>query len=63
MYYNLFRYCLPFDKYLENDGVWPGYVSLKPFDYSSLLPENSPTLRVIVDGILNDKPFIMDDKP
>jgi hypothetical protein len=63
MYYNLFRYCLPFGNYLENNGVWPGYVSLKPFDYRALLSENSPTLRVIVEGILRNKLFIMDDKP
>jgi hypothetical protein len=61
MYYNLYRYCLPFSDYLENDGVWPGYVALKPFDYRALLAENSPTLRVIVDGILKNKPFIMDE--
>ncbi len=61
MYYNLYRYCLPFGDYLENDGVWPGYVSLKPFDYRALLAENSPTLQTIVDGILEDKPFIMDE--
>ena len=62
MYYNLYRYCLPFGDYLENDGVWPGYVSLKPFDYGAMLSENSPTLRVIVEGILRNRPFIMDDK-
>jgi hypothetical protein len=61
MYYNLFRYCLPFGDYLENDGVWPGYVSLKPFDFRGLQLENSATLRVIVDGILKDKPFMMDE--
>ena len=61
MYYNLYRYCLPFGDYLENDGVWPGYVALKPFDYRALLAENSPTLRVIVEGILRDKPFIIID--
>jgi hypothetical protein len=61
MYYNLYRYCLPFSDYLENDGVWPGYVSLKPFDYRALLSENSPTLQVIADGILHNKPFIIED--
>jgi hypothetical protein len=61
MYYNLYRYCLPFSNYLENDGVWPGYVALKPFDYRALLAENSPTLQTIVNGILKDKPFIMDE--
>jgi hypothetical protein len=61
MYYNLFRYCLPFGDYLENDGIWPGYVSLKSFDYLALLGENSPTLQVITDGILKNKPFIMED--
>ena len=61
MYYNLYRYCLPFGDYLENDGVWPGYVALKPFDYRALLAENSPTLQTIVNGILEDKPFIIED--
>jgi hypothetical protein len=61
MYYNLYRYCLPFDNFLESDGVWPGYVSLKPFDYQALLAENSATLSVIVDGVLRDKPFMMDE--
>ncbi len=63
MYYNLYRYCLPFGDYLENDGVWPGYVILKPLDGRALLPENSPTLQVIVDGILDNKPFIIKDPP
>ena len=62
MYYNLYRYCLPFGDYLENDGVWPGYVSLKPFDYRALLPQNSSTLQVIADGILHNQPFIIDDR-
>ena len=61
MYYNLYRYCLPFGDYLETDGVWPGYVALKPFDYRALLAENSPTLQTIVNGILKEKPFIMDE--
>jgi len=61
MYYNLYRACLPFGDYLENDGVWPGYVSLKPFDLRALQVENSPTLRTIVNGILEDKPFIIGD--
>ena len=33
LYYQLFRSSLPFDEYLKEDGIWPGYVSLKPFTW------------------------------
>jgi len=63
IYLNLYRACLPFGDLLENDGVWPGYVSLKDFDYDALQPGYSPTMKVIVNGIVNDRPFLMDEKP
>jgi hypothetical protein len=36
-----------------------GFVQLKSFSWQQLLPGNSTTMRVIVDGILKKKPFIM----
>jgi len=39
--FQLFRSSLPFDEYLKEDGIWPGYVSLKSFSWQALLPENS----------------------
>jgi hypothetical protein len=61
LYYQLFRSSLPFDDYLKEDGIWPGYVTLKPFSWHALLPENSSTLRTIVEGIRQDKYFLLDE--
>lgn len=59
LYYQLYRTSLPFDKFLEPDGIWPGFVRLKDFSWQDLLPENSTTMRVISEGLLNGKPFLM----
>ena len=60
LYYQLFRTSLSFEDYLEEDGVWQGYVMLKPFPVDALRRENSETFRIILDGILEDKPFLKD---
>ena len=60
LYYQLFRTSLSFENYLEEDGVWNGYVVLKPFPVDALRSENSETFRIILDGILADKPFLRD---
>jgi hypothetical protein len=59
LYYQVFRTSLPFDEFLEADKVWKGFVALKPFSWQALLPENSSTIRVVVDGILRDQPFLV----
>ena len=58
-YYQVFHRALPFDDFLEEDKYWKGYVRLKKFDWSALLPEKSETMQVIVNGILHDEPFAM----
>ncbi len=58
LYYQLFRVSLPFDAYLEAHPT-PGYVRLKAFSWRELLPENSPALRAVVEGILANKPFLL----
>lgn len=60
LYYQLFRSSLSFEKFLEEDGIWPGYVRLKGFDLQELLPENSATLRTVSDGLLRHGSFIFD---
>jgi len=60
LYVQLFRTSLPFGHYLEEDGVWRGYVRLKTFPWQDLLAENNPSMRVIVDGILNHAPFLLE---
>lgn len=59
LYYQLYCSSLPFDKFIKEDGVWAGYVTLKPIQSSDLLPENSETARALLRGILEDHPFEM----
>ena len=69
LYYQLFRASLPFEAFLEA-GQRQGFVQLKPLNWRQLLPENSPTLRILQDGILNPtrhksetdrQPFLLDE--
>ncbi len=61
LYYQLFRTSLPFDSLLEEDGIWPGYVRFKDLPWSSFDPHNSIVLKTIVDGILEGKPFLLEE--
>lgn len=60
LYSQLFRASLPFGDYLEEDGVWRGYVRLKDFNNKDLSPERSDVMNVLNDGIIHGKPFIRD---
>lgn len=60
LYSQLFRASLPFDQFLEEDGVWQGYVRLKEFSKDELSPEKSSTIQVVLKGILDQQPFIRD---
>ncbi len=59
LYYQLFRTALPFGDYLKEDPHWLGYVHLKDFPLEKLLPQNSMTMDVIINGIRNNQPFLM----
>lgn len=59
LYYQIFRTSLPFETFIEEDGIWKGYVNLKKFSWEDLLPENSATMNVIVQGILEGKAFLL----
>jgi len=61
MYYQLFRTSLPFDSFIETHRRG-GYVRFKPFSVEQLLPENSPAIRVIRKGLLEDKTFLLEDE-
>lgn len=52
LYYQLYRASLPFNQYLQT-GSRLGFVQLKPFSWCELLPENSTTMQVIREGIIN----------
>ena len=60
LYSQLFRASLPFGQFLEDDGVWIGYVRLKEFSPDQVSPQKSSTIQVVLDGILNQQPFIRD---
>ncbi len=60
LYWQLYRASIPLDRYIEAHPT-PGYVQLKPFSWRDLLPENSTPMRVIVDGVVRGKPFLMPD--
>lgn len=59
LYYQLYRTSLPFNAFLEPDGIWPGFVRLKSFAWQDLLPEHSITLKVISEGLLEGKDFLL----
>ncbi len=58
-YYQVFHRALPFEDFLKEDKFWKGYVQLTNFDWPKLQPEQSATMQVIVNGILEDEPFAM----
>jgi hypothetical protein len=58
LYFQLFRASLPFEEYLE-PGSQPGFVKLRNFAWRDLLPAHSPTMQIIVEGILNKQPFLL----
>jgi hypothetical protein len=48
----LYATSLEFSDFLEDDQVWKGYVKLKEFPPELLRPQRSPTVAVLLDGIL-----------
>ena len=60
LYYQLFHSSLPFSEFLEEDGIWPGFVKLKKFLPQSLTPIASPAIRAISKGTLENGDFLLD---
>jgi len=58
LYYQLYCSSLPMERYLQA-GPRMGFVELKPFGWQDLSPENSIPIRVLRDGILEGRPFLM----
>jgi len=58
MYYQLYRASLPFGDFIEQD-ILPGYVRLKRFRWDNLAPDRSQTIKVLLDGVLLSKPFLL----
>jgi hypothetical protein len=60
MYYQQFKASLSFEDFLEEHTI-PGYVRLKPFNWRQLKVENSPTMKVLIDGIVHNEPFLSNE--
>ena len=61
LYYQLFFSSLPFGDFLEEDGIWPGFVRLRGFAPEKLTPTQSPAMRAILDGLLRGGTFLLTD--
>lgn len=61
LYYQLYRVSLPFGAFLQT-STRPGFVQLKDFNWHALLPQNSPTMKTVVNGVLEGAPFIMPEE-
>jgi len=59
LYYQLFYSSLPFGNYLEEDGIWPGFVRLRRFSPELLKIDHSPSIRTIFDGLLHNGDFLL----
>ncbi len=59
LYFQLYASSLDFSDYLEEDGVWKGYVRPKNFSLDQLRPEHSITVKTLLDGILSDGTFTL----
>ena len=60
LYYQLFRVSLPLEYFLETIPR-KGFVKLKSFSWERLHPENSNTMQVLYNGIINGEPFLRQD--
>ncbi len=61
LYYQMFYSSLPLGDFIQPD-LMQGFVSLRNFGLDKLFPENSPSVRVLVEGILQGKPFLLVDE-
>ncbi len=60
LYYQLYFSSLPFGEYLET-GVRTSHALLQNFALEKLSPEASPSIAVILDGVLNNGNFLLEE--
>ncbi len=60
LYYQLYRSSLPFTDFLQEDGIWPGFVRLKKLQPQALTPSASPTIQTILKGMLENGDFLLE---
>ena len=59
LYYQLFRTSLPFGEYLDRHPN-PTMVKIRNFSWQKLDPQNSAVMKIVTDGILHGKPFLLE---
>lgn len=60
LYYQLFCSSLSFESFLEEDTSRRGYVQVRNLYARDLTPEKSDTIRVLLDGLLLNKSFLLE---
>ncbi len=60
LYYQLYRSSLPFTNFIQEDGIWPGFVRLKQIKPQTLTPSASPAIKTILKGILEGGDFLLE---
>jgi hypothetical protein len=60
LYYQLYCTSLPFEQFLE-PHPYPGFVLMRDFSWQRLLPENSPAVKAVVQGLTEGKPFLLEE--
>jgi len=61
LYYQLYRTSLPLNEYIEPIPR-QGFVKFKSFSWDRLIPDNSRTLKIIYEGIMNNSSFLLPDE-
>lgn len=61
LYYQLYKTALPFGEFLE-ESHRPGLVSMKKFSLEKLSLDKSETMKVIINGLTADQPFLLGGK-
>ncbi len=60
LYYQLYRASLPFDEFLYEHPT-PGYVQIENLSWTDFLPGNSKVLDLVVNGIKEERTFILEN--
>ncbi|HNR02807.1 MAG TPA: hypothetical protein PKK59_09755 [Anaerolineaceae bacterium] len=59
LYCQLFATSLDFSDFVEEDGIWKGYVKPRNFSLEMLKPQNSTTMKTVLNGILGNGDFTL----
>lgn len=61
LYYQLYKTSIPFGDFLKPDDQWKGYVHLREINPEDFKGEQSNSIKTILNGILEKKPFLLEE--